>query len=265
MLGNFSLLPHGDDAMVPLKRMLFLVLLTLSFATMTSVLSTASDLTEALKLRDIAKVRGLLAAGADPNEKVRRDYPLNIAAAHGPAEMVGVLLDAGAALEQPGRDGLYPLHNAIMSGQKDIVTLLLQRGAVVDARDKLGRTPLVSFAAMAGSDIEIAKMLLAAGANPNIESAEADDSPSALQYAAETGDIELDKLLIAARADVNHKNLYGWTPLHQAVQNVRPDIVRLLVAHGADVNLANKLGKTPLSLASNDEAMKQLLVAAGAK
>ena len=250
--------------MVLAKRVLLLVLLMLCFASIPSTPSGASDLTEALKLRDVAKVRSLLAAGADANEKVRRDYPLNIAAAYGPADMVSILLDAGAVLEQPGRDGLHPLHNAVFSGRTDIVALLLQKGALVDARDKLGRTPLVNFAATGGSEIEIPKMLLAAGADPNIESAKADDSPSALQYTAETGNLELAEMLIAAHADVNHRNAYGWSPLHQAVENVRPEIARLLIANGADVNLENKLGKTHLSFASND-AMRQLLIAAGAK
>jgi ankyrin repeat protein len=242
-----------------------LVLLMLCFATITSASSGASELTEALKSRDVAKVRSLVAAGANVNEMVRRDYPLNIAATIGPAEMVTILLEAGAGLEQPGRDGFHPLHNAVIFGGKEIVALLIQKGAVVDAKEKWGRTPLLSFAATGGSDIEIARMLLAAGAGPGIESAKDDDGYVALQYAAETGNVELAKLLIAAHVDVNHRNSLGWSPLHQAVLNVRPEIVRLLIAHGADVNMANNLGNTPLSLAPNDPAMKQMLIAAGAK
>jgi ankyrin repeat protein len=88
--------------MVHAKRVLLLVLLMLCFATVISSPSTASDLTEALKLKDVAQVRSLIAAGADANEKVRGDYPLNIAAVFGPAEMVTVLLDAGADIEKPG-------------------------------------------------------------------------------------------------------------------------------------------------------------------
>jgi ankyrin repeat protein len=195
--------------MVPAKRGLLLVLLMLCLAPVAGIPSSASDLTEALKSKNVARVRSLLATGADANEKVRRDYPLNIAATYGPAEMVTILLEAGAGLEQPGSDGLQPLHNAVLSGHKDIVALLIQKGAIVDAKDKLGRTPLVNFAARGGSDIEIPKMLLAAGAGPDIESAKADDSPTALQYAAETGNVELAELLIAAHADVNHTNVVG--------------------------------------------------------
>ena len=35
-----------------------------------------------------------------------------------------VLLEAGADIEQPGRDGLHPLHNAVTLGHTDIVALL---------------------------------------------------------------------------------------------------------------------------------------------
>lgn len=251
--------------MVYVKRVLLLVLLMVCFATITSIPSSASDLTEALKLRDVARVQSLLAAGADANEKLRGDYPLNIAATIGPAEMVTTLLEAGANLEQPGRDGLYPLHNAVIFGGKEIVALLIQKGAKVDAKEKWGRTPLNSFAATGGSDIEIPKILLAAGADPNIESAKIDESASALQDAAYTGNLALAELLIAAHADVNHRNAYGRGALHLAVQNDRLEIAQLLIAHGADVNMTNNLGNTPIYYTRNNAAMKQLLIAAGAK
>jgi uncharacterized protein len=248
--------------MVSAKRVLLLVFLTLCFASVSRVPSSASDLTEALKLRDVAKVRSLLAAGADANEEVRRDYPLNIAAAYGPAEMVTLLLEAGAKLEQPGRDGQHPLHNAVNLGHTDIVALLIGKGAPVNAKDKRGRTPLYNFACTGGSDIEIARTLLAAGADPKIIDAEYLETP--LNCAADTGNLELAELLIAARVDVNHGNVDSWTALHVASYRSRHKFAKLLIAAGADVNLKNKAGHTSLFYAQ-DEAMKQLLIEAGAK
>src|SRR5262245_39039936 len=99
--------------------------------------SLAGKLTDAVEARDVDQVRSLLAAGEGVNEKVQREYPINVAAAFGPAEMVVVLLEAGADIEQPGRDGLHPLHNAVLSGRRDIVALLLHKGAAVDAKEKL--------------------------------------------------------------------------------------------------------------------------------
>lgn len=251
--------------MVPAKRLSLLVLLMFCFATITSAPSTASDLTEALKSRDVTQVRSLLAAGADANEKVHGDYPLNIAAAIGPAEMATILLEAGASLEQPGRDGLRPLHNAVIFRRKEIVALLIQRGAEVDAKENKGRTPLLSFAATGGSDIEIARMLLAAGADPEIKSATDDDSYAALHYAAETGNVELGKLLIAAHVDVNYRNHDGDAALHFGLESNHLEIVQLLIAHGADVNMVNRRGESPLFIAGRNPEMQQLLIAAGVK
>ena len=247
--------------MVSVKGVLLLMLFMVCFASP----SSASDLTEALKLRDVAQVRSVLAAGADANEKVRGDYPLNIAAVFGPAEMVTILLEAGADIEHAGRDGFHPLHNAVIYGRKEIVALLIKKGAVVDANENKGRTPLVSFAATKGSDIEIARMLLAAGAGPEIKSATDDDSYSALHYAAETGNVELGKLLIAAHVDVNYRNPDGDAALHFAEESDHLEIVRLLIAHGADVNMANRRGQRPLFIAGRNPEMQRLLVAAGAK
>ncbi len=250
--------------MVLSRRLNLFALLVLCCVTIASASARASDLTDALKARDVAQVRSLLAAGADANEVVRGEYPLNIAAAFGPAEMVTILLDAGADIGKPDRNGLHPLHNAVLAGHKEIVALLIESGAVVDAKDKESRTPLHRFAASAGSDIEIARILLAAGADPNIKSAKQDESPSALLNAVESANLKLVELLIASRADVNHRTALHWSPLHQAVYNNRPEIVRLLIAHGADISQATSIGKTPLSLASND-AMRKLLIEAGAK
>lgn len=251
--------------MVPARRALLLILLVLCFAAKASALSSASELTEALKSRNLSQVRSLLAAGVDVNEKVHGDYPLNVAATYGPAEMVAILLAAGAGLEQPGRDGLQPLHNAVILGHKDIVALLIQKGAIVDARDRLGRTPLINFAARGGSEIAIPKMLLAAGADPDIESAEGDENRTTLDFAVATGNLELTELLLAAHVNVNHKDIVGYSALHTAVKTQHVDIVRLLLSHGADINIANKVGMTPLSYAENNAAMKQVLVEAGAK
>jgi ankyrin repeat protein len=262
---NLNLLPLGGDVMVPAKRLSLLLLLLFCFAAIATAPALAGKLTDAVKARDVAQVRSLLAAGEDVQEKVRGDYPLNVAAASGPVEMVAVLLEAGADIERPNREGLRPLHNAVIFGGKEIVALLIQKGAKVEAKEKWGRTPLNSFAATGGSDIEIPKILLAAGADPNIESAKVDESTSALQYAAYTGNFELAEMLIAAHADVNHRNAFGWGALHQAVKNGRLEIAQLLIAHGADVNMTNNLGNTPFYYTRNNAAMKQLLMAAGAK
>jgi len=54
-----------------------------------------------------------------------------------------------------------------------------------------------------------------------------------------------------AGADVNAKNDYGGTPLHQAAWGGHTEVAELLIAKGADVNAKNKPGRTPLDTAIN--------------
>ena len=43
-------------------------------------------------------------------------------------------------------------------------------------------------------------------------------------------------LLIKAGADVNAKNTYGWTALHQAAKKGKVNVIAALIKAGADVN-----------------------------
>jgi ankyrin repeat protein len=254
--------PLGGHAVVPFKRLSLFVLLMFCFAAIESTPAFAGKLTDAVKARDVAQVRSLLAAGEDVQEKVQGDYPLNVAAVFGPPETVVVLLEAGADIERPNRDGQRPLHSATISGHAEIVALLIQKGAAVNAKDRKGRSPLVSLAASGVKNIEIAKMLLAAGADPNIED---ENREAALNYTVFSGDVELGKLLIDAHADINHGNDTGEPPISSATQHaMHYEMAKMLIAAGADVNRVDKDGKTPLFYVV-DPAMRQLLIEAGAK
>lgn len=79
------------------------------------------------------------------------------------------------------------------------------------------------------------------------------------------------KMLLAAGADPNvaRKGNDGYTPLHCAIAEYTPDtkarvteIVKLLVAKGANVNTPDEEGLTPLSLACKKEVVAKDLVAA---
>jgi ankyrin repeat protein len=120
-----------------------------------------------------------------------------------------------------------------------------------------GGSPRIVFAntlmrAVFAGDIEVAKLLLTHGANPNTASS---DGESMLQAAAglafihgyhaeKTSDerVALVKMLIELGADVNHADHYGITPLMAAANRGDVPVLKALIAAGADVG-AYDLGK----------------------
>ncbi|ELW70899.1 2-5A-dependent ribonuclease [Tupaia chinensis] len=68
--------------------------------------------------------------------------------------------------------------------------------------------------------------------------------------AVQRKDVKLVQQLLERGTDVNFQEEEGgWTPLHNAVQQNREDIVELLLDHGADPHLRKKNGATPFIIA----------------
>lgn len=129
---------------------------------------------------DAAKVRELLAAGANVNsEGIIGDTHLNQAARDGQAEIVRILINAGAKVDAGvvsgnqirRRDGTIEyisgvntsLRLASDKGFTEIVAILIDSGANVNLRDGDYWTPL-HFASLRGHS-EIVRLLLDAGAD----------------------------------------------------------------------------------------------------
>jgi ankyrin repeat protein len=122
-------------------------------------------------------------------------------------------------------DGFQPLGLAAYFGKSEAVKYLIKAGAEVNSPSKnsLRVTPLQS--AVAGGHLEITRLLLEAGASPNVR---------------EQG---------------------GYTPLHTAAQNGAVEIVRSLIFGGANVEAINEKNEKPLDIAlksGHDEVVKLL-------
>ena len=91
-------------------------------------------------------------------------------------------------------------------------------------------------------------------------------SESVLRSAANDGKIEAVKRQLAAGANVNAPDTYGYTSLHKASSKGHKEIVELLIAKGADVNAKNKYEQTPLHRAASEgqKEIAELLIAKGA-
>lgn len=94
-------------------------------------------------------------------------------------------------------------------------------------------------------------------------------SSDALHKAAERGDLDEIKKLLAANADINSQDgKDGETPLLRAITRSQTEAAKLLIESGADVNLGRKRdGQTPLEMAESRERTEivALLKAKGAK
>jgi ankyrin repeat protein len=117
-----------------------------------------------------------------------------------------------------------------------------------------GWTPLMAAAYNGCADS--ARVLAAAGANPNVKTQDDPAGQTALMLGSTTrGNAETVKVLIAARADLNAQDSDGTSALATAARYGKLEIVKALVAAGADVNARERNGETPLGEALLYEAM----------
>jgi ankyrin repeat protein len=75
---------------------------------------------------------------------------------------------------------------------------------------------------------------------PNIRGRHFGDTP--LHVVAVWGDDESARVLIAERAEIDARGEHSFTPLHEAVQHSKIEVVKLLLENGADPYLKSDLG-----------------------
>jgi ankyrin repeat protein len=208
--------------------------------------------------RSAGMVDRLLGAGADANAAMLNgETVLMTCARSGNATTVKALLVHGAKVnaKETGHDQTALMWAAAQS-HPDAVQLLVEAGADIRARSKIypqtvvgedtqragreelnyttlmgGMTPLL-FAARDG-DVECARLLTAAGADPNDH---LPDGTSALVLAAYSGRGGVGALLLDKGADPNDMGS-GYTALHAAVLKGDLNLVKALLAHRADPNI----------------------------
>jgi uncharacterized protein len=121
-------------------------------------------------------VKVLLAAGADPNAAGGVAHGgvfsvLTLALNRGNGnwqEVFDTLVAAGAKVNPPGNHPASPLEEAISQRDVGMIKAMLARGADVNRKNGVGHTPLVAAIAVAEPEVEVVKVLLGAGADPNL-------------------------------------------------------------------------------------------------
>lgn len=204
----------------------------------------------------------LLNRGADANAlDVWGRAPLVWACEAGSASIVRLLLAHGAQPDLADKsDGSTALIKAVIAGDVSAVKALLDAGARPDKPDLAGATPLRW--AVAGDLDEIAAVLLAHGASPNLAGR---DGLSPFLAAAEWNATHALRVLLKReipRAD----SKTGRTLLMEASQHNAAGAIGELIRAGADVNARSVAGKTALMEAAGSGATDatRMLLAAGA-
>ncbi|XP_054885075.1 protein phosphatase 1 regulatory subunit 12A isoform X3 [Poeciliopsis prolifica] len=223
---------------------------------------------------DREEVAALLRQGADINHaNVDGLTALHQACIDENAEMVQFLVENGSDVNRGDNEGWTPLHAAASCGFIQITKYLIEHGANVGAVNSEGELPLDvanedvmerllrAEIKKQGIDVDKARKeeerimlqdataLLEGGGSltphPNTKA-------TALHVAAAKGYIEVLKVLLQCRVDVDCRDIDGWTPLHAAAHWGQEEVCTLLVDHMCDMAAVNNVGQTPLDVADEN-------------
>jgi len=175
-------------------------------------------------------VATLLAAGAKVNAKATDtlETPLINAVSREHTEIVKMLIKAGADVTPKNKFNFNAFTTAVAAGKQEIAGLLLDAGAKVEEGSS-GLTPL-QFAASAGN-VDMIRFLVKRGASVN-HGAKAGEQ-TALLSAIYGAHPEAVQALIELKANLNTSTKDGTTPLKAAMKGDQDDIVKILKAAGA--------------------------------
>jgi ankyrin len=205
---------------------------------------------------NIKALEYLLGHGADPEAPAQGFRPLHLAVLWGNAPLVEILLahkaDVNAA-QIPAVDP--PLHVAVFSGNVKIIRLLLDHGAKVNALGRFG-SPALHHATW---NDETFSLLLERGADSTLQAA---DGTTTLHMACHDGSHALVAGLLRLQPEVDALDGAQFTPLLNAAEAGRVDLLKLLIAAGADLKAIDRNGRNALHLAAgtaNPQAARFLL------
>ena len=158
--------------------------------------------------------------------------------------------------QHAGNHSNTTLHEAVVEARADVVQVLIAAGADIEKRDTQGCTPLL-LACVRGC-LGTVKVLVQAGVEVRVTNWNDD---TCLIAASREGHTETVRYLVGLGQDVD--NVGGWhatTALHEAVGKNHADVVQVLIDAGADIEKEESEGLTPLLLACMEGSLDTVKV-----
>lgn len=194
--------------------------------------------------------------------KIRpRMAALHATAYFGLRRSTAALLNRGYSPNPEDHLGCTPLYYATDKGYLEVAKILLERGADPNIRCSNSHGPTRITRAMMKGDLELVMSLLSRNSFPNIQEDYIEYDSTPLHHATKNGYLELAELLLEKNADPNVQDDkgYGSTPLHYATRNGNMELVKLLLENNADPNFQDDglgCGWTPLHYATMNEHLE---------
>ena len=183
--------------------------------------------------------------------------PLFVAATNGDLCKVNLLIRAKVDVNGLTSKGCYPIHRAAAHGHMDVVQSLIAAKADLNMSGKFGAS--LDGATVTGQ-VEIARLLIESKAD--VDKARDNGSTPAI-VAANNDEAECLQMLIGAKADVDKANAKGCTAVMAAVDTAHSQCLQLLVGAKADVDIAADNGATPAFVAAQKNQAECLHILCG--
>lgn len=181
-------------------------------------------------------------------DTLHANTPLIYAVARSNQEIVKLLVEAGASVNETNKHGATALFHTFYTKDLEIIRYLISNGADINKPDNKGST-LVGNCCSLGK-LDLIALLFELGANFNVIDGV---GQPAIYLAAmtETNSNKqgLVKYLVEQGVDINIKNKKGDTPLHKACFWGQSNIVKLLIHNGANVTIKNNMNDDPITVA----------------
>jgi ankyrin repeat protein len=255
---------------------------------------TERDFLQACKQGDVETADKCLQTGIDPRVKENDDQGMqgvHLAALKGHVQIIELLLQHGAPVDDLSDENLEPIHYAAMGNHTKVAELLMRHGCNLGAVAD-GISPL--YVACRNAKVDMVQWLISNGASTTqeltsvyngeeliqqaIHGAALGSSPACIKLLIENGasPIALNKLLgirpihlacasssktapeaigllVKAGASTEEVTSDGMTCLHLAAMGGSDDVIDTLLALGAGIETRDNVGRAPIDTAIENE------------